>query len=78
VPGRLKKRARVHICLGVITPVKQGRKWVLKSLCAGMVNPIGPRLHRSTPWPLDTDTFSTQGEAQRAADQANNYLGART
>jgi len=42
-----------------------------------MVNPIGARLHRSTPWPLDTDTFSTQEEAQRAADQANNYLGAK-
>jgi len=76
VRGRLK-RARAHPYLGVITPVKEGRKWVLKSLSAGMVNPIGARLHRLTSWPLDTDTFSTQEEAQRAADQANNYLGAK-
>jgi hypothetical protein len=72
-----KSGAKPSGYIGVIAPIKEGRKWVLKSLSAGMVNPIGARLHRLTSWPLDSDTFSTQEEAQRAADQANNYLGAK-
>jgi len=72
-----KRKSKPSGYIGEIAPIKEGRKWVLKSLCASMVNPIGPRLYRLTSWPLDSDTFSTQEEAQRAADQANNYLGAK-
>jgi len=62
--------------LGYITPVKEGRKWVLKSVCAGMVNPIGPRLQRAAPWPISGEVFKTKEEALKAADKLNKYLEA--
>tara|TARA_R110002020_G_C16317421_1_gene774395 strand:- start:6675 stop:6899 length:225 start_codon:yes stop_codon:yes gene_type:complete len=62
--------------LGYITPIKEGKKWVLKSLCLGMVNPIGSRLKRNNPWPISEEVFATKKEALEAADKLNQYLKA--
>ena len=75
--GRNKSRggSKVSSYLGYITAVKEGRKWVLKSVCLGMVNPIGPRLQRAGVWPISGEVFKTKEEALEAADKLNRYLG---
>ena len=65
-----------HSFAGYIIPVRQGRAYALKSICFGMANPIGPRLQRAAPWPLDTDLFPNKKTAQAAADKLNHYLNA--
>jgi len=63
--------------LGHITPIKEGKKWVLKSLCLGMVTPLGSRLQRRDPWPISGEVFATKKEALAAADKLNQYLGVK-
>jgi hypothetical protein len=74
--GMKKRKHRLNPFLGYIIPVRKGRCYILKSMTCGMVAPIGPRLHRAEPWPLDTDTFPTKEQALIAADKANQYLNA--
>lgn len=61
---------------GYIIVTKEKNKWVLKSMTLGLINPIGPRLHRFLDWPLEKDRFDTKQQAQEAADKANQYLNA--
>ena len=61
--------------LGYITAVKEGRKWVLKSVTLGMVNPIGGRLQKGGAWPISGEVFTTKKEALEAANKLNDYLG---